>query len=284
MCHRGPGLRCHALLSPRPAAAAHVGRAPACWALGPPPAPALLPAVTCACRRVLRTPGRGRPCPSCFCLRPAFSWQCRRRPAVGAPGLPQAGSRGLGTRASCCLVFLFQDKASSLVVEALGNALVERGPRGWPCVRCRPSPAGGSLPASLTPQGGRAPGSCPPPWQRVTRACRLGAPVGCTLTGGGRARPDVDPGCEVGPSRVCSSCPARAPVTALWAEGSRRVGLRPAPCHLGFCRCGALGDLTAAGPRGVLQDGGRGRTAVRAEEVDPLLRECDVHHVPRGPQ
>lgn len=172
--------------------------------------------------RVLRAPGRGQPCPSRFCLRPAFSWQCRRRPAVGAPGLPQAGSRGLGTRASCCLVFLFQDKASSLVVEALGNALVERGPRGWLCARCRPSPAGGSPPASLTPRGGRAPGSCPPPWQRLTRACRLGAPVGCTLTGGGRARPDVDPGCEVGPSRVCSSCPARAPVTALWAEGSCR--------------------------------------------------------------
>lgn len=222
MCHRGRGPRCHALLSLRPAAAARVGRAPACWALGPPPAPALLPAVTCACRRVLRAPGRGWLCPSRFCPSPAFSRQCRRGPAMGAPGLPQAGSRGLGIRASCCLVFLFQDKASSLVVEALGNALVERGPRGWPCARCRPSPAGGSPPASLTPRGGRAPGSCPPPWQRLTRACRLGAPVGCTLTGGGRARPDVDPGCEVGPSRVCSSCPARAPVTALWAEGSCR--------------------------------------------------------------
>lgn len=277
MCHRGRGPRCHALLSPRPAAAARVGRAPACWALGPPPAPALLPAVTCACRRVLRAPGRGRLCPSRFCPSPAFSRQCRRGPAMGAPGLPQAGSRGSGTRVSCCLVFLFQDKVSSLVVEALGNALVERGPRGWPCARCRPSPAGGSPPASLTPRGGRAPGSCPPPWQRLTRACRLGTPVGCTLTGGGRARPGS--AAHAQHERLSLRFGPRAPVSH-----TRRVGLRPAPCHLGFCRCGALGDLTAAGPRGVLQDGGRGRTAVRAEEVDPLLRERDVHHVPRGPQ
>lgn len=163
MCHRGPGPRCHALLSPRPAAAAHVGRGPACWALGPPPTPALLPAVTCACRRVLRTPGRGRLCPSCFCLRPAFSRQCRRRPAVGAPGLPQAGSRGLGTRASCCLVFLFQDKASSLVVEALGTHWWRGGPGAGPAPGAAPAPpVAPRLPASRPGEGALRAAVLPP--------------------------------------------------------------------------------------------------------------------------
>lgn len=154
MCHRGRGPRCHALLSPRPAAAARVGRGPACWALGPPPAPALLPAVTCACRASSEPlAGAGRVPAASVCTPPSPG------SADGAPPWgPRAfsrlgrGARGQGSPAALSSCFKIKRLPSSL--KRWGTHWWRGGPGAGPAPGAAPAPpVAPRLPASRPGEG-----------------------------------------------------------------------------------------------------------------------------------